>query len=160
VHSGFEYFSDEVALLHEGDLWVEAVPLANCIKDSGLEITSHYYPQLVDLKLHYRGDGKRVRYVAPAADAIPPSGTRRPVGAIVFPQYLPDKATSLKAISKIEALVQLQQECLMIGTYLDKYKVADFLKWIDRTPCFRLITSELSEAVDLFNTMSASLEVE
>lgn len=160
VHSGFEYFSDEVALLHEGNLWVEAVPLANCIKDTGLEITSQFYPQLASLKLHYRGDGKRVRYVSPPADVTPSPGTRRPVGAIVFPQYLPNKETSLKPISKIEAMVLLEQECLIIGTYLDRSKVADFLKWIDRTPCYRLITTDLNKAVELFKTLSTSLEVE
>lgn len=160
VHSGFEYFSDEVALLHEGDLWVEAVPLANCIKDTGIEITSQFYPQLESLKLHYRGDGKRVRYISPLADVIPPPGTRRPVGAIIFPQYLPDEETSLKQISKIEAMVLLEQECLIIGTYLDRNKVADFLKWIDRTPCYRLITTDLHEAVKLFKSLSASLKVE
>ena len=160
VHSGFEYFSDEVALLHEGNLWVEAVPLANCIKDTGVEIASRYYPQLADLKLHHRVDGKHVRYVSPPMDSTPPPGTSRPVGAIIFPQYLPGKVTTLKPISKIKAMVQLEQQCLIIGVYLDKGKVADYLKWIERTPCFQLITTDLDKAVELCRALSTSLEVD
>lgn len=65
VHSGFEYFSDEVALLDENNFHVQPAPMATCVKNTGVKTLSRYYPELPQLKEHLRGDGKRVRYMPP-----------------------------------------------------------------------------------------------
>ncbi|MBF0265894.1 MAG: PqqD family peptide modification chaperone [Gammaproteobacteria bacterium] len=159
VFHGFEYFSDEIALLHETNLWVEAVPLATCIKDTGTKVMSQFYPQLNDITLHQRGDGKRVRYIPPPDEARPPAGTIRPVGAIIFPQYDAEKKTELVAINKLQTFELIMQECLMVDSHLDKDKVINLLDWINRTPCYSLTTTDLSKAVKLIEDLSKKLHM-
>jgi hypothetical protein len=157
VHHGFEYFSDEVALLHGNDLLVQPVPLATCIKDTGVAVLSAYYPRLPELRMHQRGDGKRVRYMPPPAGSTPATGTLRPVGAIIFPLYSPDRPTTLEGIDTMTALQSLMRECLIVDTRLDRDKVAGLLKWLARTPCYRLSVSNLEEAVRLIQSISSEL---
>jgi len=157
VHHGFEFFSDEVALLHEADLDVCPVPLATCVKESGVDVLSRIYPQLLELTPHLRGDGKWVRYLPPPSQVVPPPETYRHVGAIVFPQYDPDKPTALENISTMEALRALMQECLIVNTRLDLEKVSALLNWMDKTPCYRLFVSDLNDAKAAIQSLSSSV---
>ncbi|MET0023765.1 MAG: PqqD family peptide modification chaperone [Sedimenticola sp.] len=158
AHNGFEYFSDEVALLHGDELEVCPVPLATCVKDTGTDILSHYYPGLAELALHLRNDGKRVRYMPPPMRCVPPADTLRPVGAIVFPRYNPDEKTELSTLGHMEALQSLMQECLIVDTHLDLAKVSTLLHWIERTPCYRLSVASLDDAVNLVRNLSEELK--
>ena len=154
VHHGFEYFSDEVALLHAEGLLVEPVPLALCVKNTGMEVLSRYYPQLRELSVHLRSDGKRVRYLPPPAQFVPPAKTRRTVAAIIFPRYLPEQATTLVPIGSMEALRLLMHQCLIVDTRLDMDKVAGLLTWIEKIPCYCLTVSDLDEAVALLQELT------
>lgn len=158
THHGFEFFSDEVALLHGNQFLAEPVPLAICIKDTGMAALSRYYPQLTDLMLHLRGDGKRVRYMPPPVEALPPMDTLRPVGAIFFPHYSPHQPTKLEPIKSIEALESLLQECLIVDTRLDREKILHLLTWIGNMPCYRLGVSDLDEAARLVKSISCQLK--
>ncbi len=66
VHGGFLYYSDEVALIQRADFRVPPVPLAICVKSTGWDLMTKYFPALAELPTHLRGDGKLVRYIAPA----------------------------------------------------------------------------------------------
>lgn len=147
VHAGFEYFSDEVALLHPGDMTVAPVPLALCVKNTGVGILADRYPALEAIAEHLRGDGKRVRYLRPPEGAVPPPTTRRPVGALIFPCYAPGQPTTLTPLGRFEALQCLMRECVIVDTRLDADKVAGLLAWLERTPSHRLAFSDLDDAV-------------
>lgn len=147
VHSGLEYFSDEVALLDESNFHVQPVPLATCVKNTGIEALSPYYPELPLLTEHLRGDGKRVRYMPPIKSALPPSGISRPVGAIIFPKYAPDQQARISCINALEALQRLLEECLIVDTHLDLKTVIRLLNWIKKTPCYSLKFNNLDEAI-------------
>ena len=147
VYHGFEYFSDEVALLHEPDFCAEPVSLATCVKDSGVKLLSGYYPDLAKLQSHRRNDGKIVRYLPPDPSTVPPQGTRRPVGAIICPEYVESGQTSLSVMNKVDTLLVLMQDCLIVNTRLDRNKVENLLAWLEKTPCYRLITTDLEKAV-------------
>lgn len=147
VHAGFEYFSDEVALLHEDDLRVGPVPLALCVKHSGMDAVARYFPEVRAAPEFLRGDGKRVRYLRPPPGTVPPAQTLRPVGAIIFPRYLPGHATRLENIGRMDALQSLMRECLIVDTRLDAERVARLLDWMARMPCHRLNFSDTDDAV-------------
>lgn len=157
VHLGFEYFSDEVALLHLPAMRVEPVPLATCVKESGVAALARYYPGLAGLDVHRRGDGKRVRYLPPRREALPPPQTRRPIGAIVFPRYSPGCATRLQPLSAVEALHALLAECLIVSARLDAGRVGELLGWIAATPCYRLQVCDLGEAGEALRGLSRRL---
>ncbi|MET0093409.1 MAG: hypothetical protein ABW120_07740 [Sedimenticola sp.] len=154
IHHGFEYFSDELALLQEEGMKVCPAPLALCVKESGIKTLSTYYPHLHKLNLHLRGDGKWARYMPPPTESIPHPDTLRSVGAIVFPQYTPGETTRLENLGHMETLQLLMKECLIVNAHLDQEKVSALLKWIEETPCYRMPISDLNEAVTIFRTLS------
>ena len=41
------------------------VPLAVCVKSTGWDLMSRYYPDIHSLPMHRRDDGKQVQYVPP-----------------------------------------------------------------------------------------------
>ncbi|MES9937980.1 MAG: PqqD family peptide modification chaperone [Sedimenticola sp.] len=157
VHHGFEYFSDEIAMFQEENMEVCPAPLAICVKDTATEVLSRYYPQLPELCLHLRGDEKWARYMPPPPTSIPPTNSLRPVGAIIFPRYKPGETTLIEELPPAEAVESLMRECLIVDTHLDREKVSSLLKWIDRTPCYRLQVSDLEEAVDLLRALSRKI---
>ncbi|NIB40156.1 PqqD family peptide modification chaperone [Pseudomaricurvus alkylphenolicus] len=157
TRNGFEYFSDEVALLQLPGMMVQPVPLATCVKDTGVEVLSSLCPHLPGLTMHNRGDGKRVRYLRPPSGSIPSADTLRPVGALVFPQYTPGGPSTLKPLSALDTLQMLMAECLIVDTILNAEKVAALLSWIERTPSYRLEVDSLNQAVELMRHLSREL---
>ncbi len=147
VHAGFTYFSDEVALLQEGSFNVFPVPLAICIKDSGIAALADRFPGLRGLQVHLRGDGKRVAYMPPPPESRPASDEPRPVAALVFPRFTLGAAASLVPLSKFDALKHLMDECMVVSSPLDAAKVDAMVEWISRIPCHILSYGSIDEAV-------------
>jgi hypothetical protein len=147
LHSGFRYFSDEVALLEAGTFQVPAVPLALCVKSTGWDVIARYFPEISTLPIHERGDGKLVRYLARLAGRLPIQQASAPVSHIIFPRY--DKAgpTELKPIGRIEALRRLMDECLALRRRLDLGTVRDLVGWFAGIDCYALTFLSLDEAV-------------
>lgn len=147
VHAGFEYFSDEVALLEEGSFDVFPVPLAICVKASGIDALADRFPGLRGLPVHQRGDGKRVVYMPPPPESRPASDEPRPVVALVFPRYTLGTTASLVPLPKFDALKLLMDECMVVSTPLDAAKVEALVEWISRTSCHRLSYGSTADAV-------------
>jgi hypothetical protein len=138
VHAGYQFFSDEVALLEEGTLDVFPMPLAMCVKQPGIAALADRFPQLRACRVHDRIDGKKVAYMPPPAASLPDGNHARPVAALVFPRYQRDAATALLALPNGEALKRLLDECLVVPMGLDAKKVAALVEWIARIPCYSL----------------------
>jgi len=136
AHAGYEFYSDEIALLDE-TLAVIPAPLPLCVKEAGIAALAHAYPQLRELPLHLRGDGKRVAYVTPPDDSMPAGDSSRPVAVVVFPRYVQEGGTSLAVVPKAAALKRLLDECVVVRA-LDAAKVAALVGWIAQVPCYSL----------------------
>ncbi len=150
--SGFELFSDEIALIHEAGFTVSPAPLSIGVKDAGVDVVAEYYPQVRALARHHRSDGKWVRYLPPAS--FSDADVARPVGAIIFPQYDPEAETCLKPLQGIDAMQRLMDECLLIPSGLDKEKVRRLVEWVESTPCYSLAVSDSAKAVSLVRSLS------
>lgn len=147
AHGGFSYFSDEVGLIERGTLRVVPVPLAICVKSTGFEVMSRYYPEIATLPAHKRDDGKAVVYVPPRPAEI----RREPgfVSHIFFPQYTPGEATKLEPLSRSVAFTRLMDQCIALRCRLDRGTVNDIVRWISKIDCYALTFSSLEEAVAL-----------
>jgi len=150
IHRGFRYFSDEVALIQRSDFLVPAMPLAICVKSTGWDVMAKFYPNIGDLPMHWRDDGKRVRY-------IPPRKSERwapaPVTHIVFPHYEEQARTALRPISQSQALGRLMAECLALRQRLDQGIFQQLVNWIEGIDCYDLTFSSLDAAVDAVTEM-------
>jgi len=145
VQAGFQYYSDEMALLRDGDFQVLPVPFSLCIKDTGLAVLASRFPGLEALPLHQRCDGKRVAYLPPPKGCLPPSGETKPVRAIVFPHYAYQASTCCRAIPKAEALQRLLEQCLVVRQRLDPGRVQALVRWIEPIECVELVFGALDE---------------
>lgn len=151
THSGFSYYSDEVALIERGTFEVMPVPLAVCVKSTAWDFMSRYYPELLTLPIHNRQDRKQVRYVMPR----PGSVQEKPGQAshIVFPHYAAGEPTQLTRVSRSEALARLMEQCLAFRLSLDAEGVGQLVKWISGIETYTLTFSSLDEAVALVETI-------
>ncbi len=147
VKAGYQYFSDEVALLEEGSFRVFPLPLAIGVKSSGINALTDHFPNLRGLTVHERGDGKRVVYLSPPPESLPEIDAPLPVAALVFPKYSPDSKLWLAGLSKGDALKRLMDECVAVPSRLDFEKVEGLVQWVSRTPCLSLAYGSTVEAV-------------
>lgn len=155
VGSGFEYFSDEVALMNES-MQVTPFPLALCVKESGTQALLSYYPHLPDLDLHLRKDTKHARYLQPPVGSVPAHGTARRIKAIVFPRYTAGAETRLEALSELDALAEFLSECVVVDTRLDQDKVEQLIDWFSLIPCYRLEFADLGQAIERVRGISGA----
>jgi hypothetical protein len=146
VHRGFQYFSDEVALVEPESFHVVPMPLAMAIKEPGWELMARYYPALESLPIHVRNDSKVIRYLPPPVDAVgrSPSAVRH----IIFPQYQPGAETNLVRLPRAEALGRLMHQCLALRGRLDGDIVRAIVSWMGSIDCYELTHSCLETAVD------------
>lgn len=152
---GFQYFSDEVALIEPKTFHVPALPLAMCIKEPGWELIAPYYPVVTELPTHRRKDGKVTRYIAPPKTAM--QQVAMPVGHIIFPRYEENAPTEVRPVPQSEALARLMAECLVLRQRLDRHNVADLLCWIEGIKSYSLTFSSLSAAAELVADMIGPL---
>lgn len=153
AHAGFEFFSDEVALLEDDTLDVLPVPLALCVKDAGIDALAQHFPRLRALPVHRRGDGKRVVYLPPAREQRPRDERARRVHALVFPQYVPGSETALTPLARPAALQALLSQCLRVAVRLDCARVERIVSWIAKLPCYALRVGTSEAAVAAIETI-------
>lgn len=145
THAGFGYYSDEVALIARGTFQVAPVPLAVCVKSTGWDLMSRYYPDILNLPVHLRDDRKVVRYVPPRAETVQKDAGM--VSHIFFPRYAADEPTELRSLARSEALGRLMEQCLALRHRLDLANVQELVRWIAGIDCYALSFSSLDEAV-------------
>lgn len=146
VHRGYRYLSDEVALIKPVTFLVPPVPLAVCLKSTGWDVMSRYFPHIGELMRHQRFDSKVVRYVPPARAAMQQSDAH--VSHIVFPRYDANAATEIRPIARSAALRRMMKECWACGR-LDRTNVTELIRWIARIDCYELSFASLEDAADL-----------
>jgi hypothetical protein len=150
VHAGFQYFSDEVALLEEGGFRAVPVPVSLCVKSAAWDLLAPLFPELLNLPVHQRPDRKVVRYLPPPPLSLPTNlGRSLPVRRIIFPWYEPGSTTTLRSLSQAEALSRLLSQCLAVPLDLDPERVAALMRWISSIEAHELIISSLDDALAL-----------
>ncbi|MFH5927189.1 PqqD family peptide modification chaperone [Roseomonas xinghualingensis] len=145
VQAGFQYYSDEMALLRDDDFYVLPVPFSLCVKDTGIPVLTSRFPVLEQLPLHQRADGKRVAYLPPPYGCLPPFGEAKPVRALVFPRYAAHVATCSRVMPKADALQRLLEQCLVVRKRLDPRGVQALIRWIEPIECIELVFGTLDE---------------
>ncbi len=154
VHAGFQYFSDEVALLEEDTFRASPVPVSLCVKSAAWNLLTPLYPQLSGLPAHKRPDGKVARYMPPPAGSLPTDLHRTmPVSRIIFPWYDPSLPTALRRLSKAEALSRLLSQCLAVPLDLNPERIGALVRWISALETHELTISALDKAIQLVSSI-------
>jgi hypothetical protein len=148
IRSGFEYCTDELVLLKRQTHSVQAVPVGIALKPGSWSLLGSFHPELEDLPVFLRPDGKRVRYLLPDKQAFPSNTARcHPIHSLVFPIFHPTETTGLDRISPAEALCRLAEAGYDMEGGLDRERVTELVGWISGISCYELRVNDLQEAV-------------
>ena len=154
IQSKFQYMSDEIALLEESSFQIKPTPISLGIKSTGWDVLSDYYPEINQLAIHHREDGKYVRYLTPPELASQAALQQSlPVRAIIFPHYAPESKTSLSPCKAASALKYIMDDCLALPNALTKKNIGELVQWLGKTPCYTLTMSSLEDAVKVIDEM-------
>jgi hypothetical protein len=144
VLAGFGYCTDDFVMLTAPPIGVRAVPLGIGLKEGSWRVLAHRAPSLVDLPIHVRADGKRIRYLpVRPADC---HGDSVPVRALVFPQYRAGATTRCRPIRPAEALVRLA--AAGYDARLSEATVRGLIDWLCGLPSYELLYDDLDRAVE------------
>ena len=149
VHSGLDYYTDEVAVINRQTQEVVPLPTPIGIKKRSLHVLDRFFPQINKLEAHYGEEGKEIRYLVPDKKSIVcPIERGGWVSVIIFPEYQDGASTVLKPISKVTAIKKLVDSGYQTKFFFNALTAAEIIDWITSIKCFSLHYSNLKEAVD------------
>ena len=156
--SGFEYYTDEVAVItEEGRLL--PYPKAITLKRGGWDAVSDLFPQ-AESAAYTPVHHEKLRYLAapnlPAPSALE---TGCDVEFVVFPCYAPDETTSLQPIARSAALARLAERSLNL-VLLGQEGFDVMYNVVMGTQCYELVTNDLIKAVLLMKALLGVTEGE
>ncbi len=154
--TGFELMSDDTMVLtEEGGLRIRAIPFGACLKTGAWTVLAERAPQIMDIPVHTRLDGVRVRYLLPPRLSLCGNSAAFPVGWIVFPHYVEGAALCMNDVPPPEALRRLTGGFCPLGAPLDAQKVERLVTWIAAIECHELRYGDLDEATALLQLLCA-----
>jgi len=150
--SGLGCHGDDSVGVESGSLTVPPMPFALAVREGSWPVVSGLCPGFAELPVRERF-GQRVRYLAP----LLPGG--RPVEAVpavglVFPRFEAGTATTVTRMGMLEALVGLKEAGFWVPH--SREGIQAFLDWVAGLPAWRLVYSDVGEAVAVFRELLAS----
>jgi hypothetical protein len=148
IKDGFRYFTDEVALLDRRTFRVIPAPVSLRVKQGSWQIVSSLFPDFLTRPSHLLNDGSRLRLLRPPPGSFAKNREDSSmVKCLVFPSHAPAEKTSIRRISRIEALRRIQECGYRVSGRLDRITVARILQWIGTVDCYDMTINSLPEAV-------------
>jgi hypothetical protein len=141
--AGYEYLTDDFAILTAPPIRVRAVPLGIGLKEGSWSVLADRIPTLTELPIHVRADGKRIRYLPMASKAAHDEPVA--VRALVFSEYRPAGETTCRPIRPADALMRLSTAGY--DTRLCEETVRAFVAWLCAVPSYELHYSDLDGAI-------------
>jgi hypothetical protein len=152
---GFGYLSDDTVLLTDAPVRVRAIPLRLGLKEGSWPVIAAISPELNDLRVHHRPDGKDIRYWLPtsftSARAV---DEPRAASALVFPTYRRAAKTSLRRLRRAEALLRLTEAGYDLPGAVTRSTLTALVDWLGDIECCELHYSDSAEAIAAISGLS------
>lgn len=142
---GFQYLSDEVAVLPLATGCVYPFNRAMCIKDGSRPALGPLYPELCSAPPRHRFGTSAVWYVRPPEASW--AAQQVPVRHVVFPRYVAGAATALTPLARSAALPLLLQQSFS-ARQLGRRGIEATVALLQGADCFTLTAGDLPTAVD------------
>ncbi len=158
ARQGWQFFSDELAVMDSERLTITSFPLPMSIKTGAVPIIEPFYPGLGKAGKYLRPDGKIVRYLAPPLEAPADGSEQAEIAAIIFPFYQAGSPPRLTKTAKIIALRRLartgssQRELLAVD-------VQALITVIEDTPCYDMFYADIQQAALLLEKELNSYDI-
>lgn len=145
VAAGFQYLSDEVAVLDPAALRLLPFAKSLCIKAGARDALRPLYPELATAIPRRRFGGESVWYLTPSPDSSPSAPL--PVRHVVLPRYCPGVVTALRPIARSAALQRLLEQSFNIRGH-GALGVGRLVEMLRQARCYGLSVGSLDQAVD------------
>ena len=156
IKSGFKYLTEDTAIIDINSRRVIAAPVSLRIKEGSWSIVQAMFQDSLTTTVHNSRDGRKIRYLVPPEESFHQSNMGCDfVKALVFPKYSPESETSIRAISRIDTILKIQDCGYDAGARLNKAKVAELLDWIKDVDCYEMNYTSSPEAVSIVRSLLA-----
>jgi hypothetical protein len=137
----YDYLSDDLVGVSMGDLLVWPFPLGISLKNGSRALVEvpHGF-EAVEAATTARRD----LVLAPPSDAWMRSPAH--LRAVVFPRYVAGAEPTFEKLTGIDALTRLLADRIHLGHPLTARRISRFLHWVEQTPFYALVYSELASA--------------
>ncbi len=153
AHRGWRLFSDEFGLVRPGTRELVPIPRPMPLKNASIDVIRRFAPQAF-LGPTIPGTRKgTIAHVRPPGGSIARAQETAPAAWLVYPRWEAGAALDFEEIPRSEAFMQLVTNAFnyeMLGEA--GFTTARDL--VDGTRCFRLVYSELDEAVAALNSLA------
>jgi hypothetical protein len=154
VCKGFNYCADDMLLLTHHPVQIRPVQMSLELKFGSWKLIEAFYPNLHDLPINIRADGKIVRYLPPHNGCFTSVWPKFfDANVIVFPRINGNKKSELIEIGAAEGLQRLTEAGYNIHGELDSKIVRQLVDWIAKIPCYELQCSNLNEAIKIIESL-------
>ncbi|HRO59572.1 MAG TPA: HprK-related kinase A [Burkholderiaceae bacterium] len=159
AHRGWRLLSDEFGLLRPGKTAFVPIPRPMPLKNASIEVMRNFAPQ-AELGPSIEGTIKgTVAHVRPPRDSVDAAAIEAPARWVVFPRWQADARLSFEEVPRAEAFMSLARNAFnyeVVGQAAFE-TVRDI---VDRSRCYRLVYSDLDEAVELFDRLARGVGAE
>ena len=142
ARSGYDYQGDDIVRL-EGNGKARGTPFAACVKAPAWPLVTSYAPEISDLPVYRRSDGKDVRY-------LPVETARHRPRSIEFVLLLsrqPDAKPALEPLEPLDAFSTLLESAFSVKGSISAPVLKTFASAMEGAASFRFIYSNLADAI-------------
>ena len=142
ARSGFDYQGDDIVRLQSNGK-ASGTPFAACVKADAWPLVAPYAPEIADLPVYRRGDGKDVRYLP-----MPPSDRwSRTIDFVLLLSRQAGAAPSFEPVEPLEAFSTLLESAFSAKGAITAPALKTFAKAIEAAASFRFVYSDLADAI-------------
>jgi len=150
-HRGFEFFTDEVALIDRRKHLLP-LPFPVAIKEGSWQTLEAEGFKCSSHPVHRRFDDQKLVFLTPTYIAETPRSVK---GALLlFPKYREKTETSLKRLTTLEALAMITQSGYEVEDSFDETTVLEWLSLLESFDKYRLEYSDLTKAYEIIAKLS------
>ncbi|RKY62471.1 MAG: hypothetical protein DRP95_01480 [Candidatus Latescibacterota bacterium] len=152
LERGFEYLSDEFAVLDPGSMKVLPFPKSLCFKEGGIELFPHLKPKGLHVEWDMGGRVGRLWYVDPLDLGSEVSGEAREVEYIVFPERNGLRGSKIEEVPKAKAVLKLAENFLNLD-FFGQDALDILVKVVNEAECFRLRAERPQEGARIISDL-------
>lgn len=153
AHRGWRLLSDEFGVVKPGTTDFLPVPRLMPLKNESIDVIRLFVPEAI-IGPAIKGTRKgTVAHVRPPTDSILRARQPAPAGWLVFPRWVPGAGLMITPIRRAEAFMQLATNAFNYEL-LGEPAFDTVRRLVDTTDCYRLVYSDLQEAVRVLTEMA------
>jgi HprK-related kinase A len=154
AYSGWRFFSDEFALIDPDTHVITPVPRPISLKEASIEIIRRRHPDVVYTRENYDVEKARFVHARPPADSVRRAHETAVPGWIVLPRYVAGSRTTLEAMPRARALMELADQSFNYN-YLGIRGFRALEHVVRRSQCYRLEYSDLDDVLPRLARLTA-----